>query len=516
VRLSRVCSLALFAGLALQTTPVWGQGYRVRIESQLQSVKYRGWQLDSVPVADVVTGPGGGLQTADGYAVTCVTGAAYCQYYTPGAEQRGQPFVTTADLYAWNFGVPGLTARASARVLTDLATPDAWPATQPALQLVEGYAEYTRGLVTAQGGRLTAVSRLGYSGFDGGRVRVAPLNGAVNAALYGGWSLARGSLLPVNDSVLNPLREFQPAKRGIVFGGNAGWNLPWMQGSVLYERIIDPSPEPERVVSEQLGGDVVLRPWRGVAVSGGADYDLAFGEWGSAEAQLSVAIPGTRATAAVGGHRYRPHFELWSIWGAFSPVPYHAAFGSLTMRLIDRVQVRARGEVYEYANTETATPLVNVENSGWRGSLGATYMRSADLIATADYHVESGPGAGALGIDASIFWRPIPRVSLRGSAANVKRVLELRYDDANVWQVGLDADAQVLDELRVFGGVLYYDEARAGDRTVVVGGTEYPDAAQFSWSQLRFTAGLRVWLGSGADRATLPAAILKIPEGGAR
>jgi hypothetical protein len=517
VRLSRVLSLAVFAGLALQVTPLWGQGYRVRIESRLQSVKYRGWQLDSVPVGDVVPGPGGGLQTANGYAVTCPAGDAYCRYFTPGATQKGQPFVTTADLSAWDFGVPGLSARASVRVLTDLANPDAWPATQPTLQLVEGYAEYVRTMVAAQGGRLTAASRLGYTGFDGARVRVRPLGGKVSAALYGGWALARGALLPVNDSLLNPLSEFRPSERGIMLGGDVGWNLSWMQATVLYEREMDPSPEPSRVVSEQLGGDLVLRPWRGVTLSGGADYDLAFGEWGSAEGQLTVAIPGTEATASVGGRRYRPHFELWSIWGAFSPVPYHAAFGSLTLRLIDRVQVRARGEVYQYANTATSTPLVNVEESGWRGSLGATYVRSANLIATADYHIETGPGASALGIDGSVFWRPIPRVSLRGSVANLQRALELRFSDASVWQYAFDVDAQVLEQLRVFGGVMYYDEARAGDRKVVVGGTEYPDAAQFSWNQLRLNAGFRVWLGSGAaDRATLPAAILRIPEGGAR
>jgi hypothetical protein len=515
VRRSRVIALAALAGLACSAAPLWGQGYRVRLESRFQSVQYRGWQLDSVRVADVVSGPGGGLQTADGYAVTCLSGDAYCRYYTPGAAQRAQPFVTTADVSAWDFGVAGLSARANARVVTDLASPDAWPTAQPTLQVVEGYVEYARGLTVAQGGRLIEASRLGYTGFDGARVRVRPLNGKLSAAAYGGWALARGALLSVSDSLLNPLNELRPTKRGLVVGGEAGWNLRWIQGTARYEREMDPSASSTRVSSEQLGADVVLRPWRGVSVSGGADYDLVFGEWGSAEGQLTVAIPGTEAMAAVGGRRYRPHFDSWSIWGVFSPVPYNAAFGSLTMRLANRVQVRARGEVYEYANTETETPLVNVERSGWRGSVGATYVRSADLIATADYHIESGPGAGALGIDASVFWRPVPRVAVRGSAANLRRALELRFNDANVWQFGLDLDAQVLDQVRVFGGVLYYDESRAGDRTVVVGATEYPDAAQLSWNQVRFNAGVRLWLG-GADRPTLPPAILRIPEEGAR
>lgn len=516
MRRSRVFSLAVLAGLTLPAAPLWGQGYRARIESRFQSVKYRGWQLDSVPVTDVVPGPGGGLQTADGYAVTCLAGDAYCRYYTAGAPQQGEPFVTSADVAAWDFGLPGLSAHLNARVVTDLADPDAWPATQPTLQLVEGYAEYARGLVAAQGGRLIQTSRLGYTGFDGARLRVRPLNGKLSAAAYGGWALARGALLGVSDSLLNPLNEPRPTERGLLVGGEVGWNLRWLQGSARYEREMDPSPAATRVSSEQVGADLALRPWRGVSLTGGADYDLVFGEWGSAEGQLTVEIPGTEAMASVGGRRYRPHFDSWSIWGVFSPVPYNAAFGALTLRLVNRVQVRARGEVYEYANTETETPLVSIEESGWRGSLGATYMRSADLIATADYHIESGPGAGALGIDASVFWRPIPRVAVRGSIANLQRTLELRFNDATVWQYGLDVDAEVLDRLRVFGGALYYDEARAGDRKVVVGGTEYPDAAQFSWNQVRLTAGIRLSLGTGADRSTLPPAILRIPEGGAR
>ena len=51
------------------------------------------------------------------------------------------------------------------------------------------------------------------------------------------------------------------------------------------------------------------------------------------ERRLSPALHDSRlVTALVGARQYRPHFDLWTIWGAFSPVPYHAVNGSVWVR----------------------------------------------------------------------------------------------------------------------------------------------------------------------------------------
>jgi hypothetical protein len=42
------------------------------------------------------------------------------------------------------------------------------------------------------------------------------------------------------------------------------------------------------------------------------------------------------------------------------------------------------------------------------------------------------------------------------------------------------------------------------------------DTGGFDWGQVRYHIGLRYGFGSTVDRASLPPAILRIPEGGAR
>ena len=89
--------------------------------------------------------------------------------------------------------------------------------------------------------------------------------------------------------------------------------------------------------------------------------------------------------------------------------------------------------------------------------------------------------------------------------ALVNRSLELRYADAKLVQFGLDGDYRLMPQLRVFGGAWYITEKR--DR---------PDAAGFDWNQVRLNLGLRYGFGTPVDRPSLPPAILRIPEGGAR
>jgi hypothetical protein len=500
--MSREVRAAAVAVALLAPVGLAAQGYRVRLDTRFQSLEYRGWQLDSIAASSVVTGPSGGFETPSGFAVTCVPGRTVCTFYRPQPQQDALPLVSTVDATVWDLGLPGLRLYGRARVGGDLANPDGWPGIKP-VELVEGYAEYSADAWSVQAGRLYQASRLGYTGFDGGRAHGRLFRGALSASVYGGWGLAWGTTLPVWTSTLNPLGEFRPSERQIVLGGDLGWAVGPTRGRVLFEREVDPGPE--HLVAERLAGDLEVRVLRNLSVAGGLDYDLAFGELGSAEASVNLALPRWKASVAAGGRRYRPYFELWSIWGVFSPVPYHAGFASVTVAPHPRLQLRGRAERYEYSAAEAATPLAPVENGGWRTSLGATYRHSPALVVTGDYHFEDGPGAGAVGVDGSVLWRPLPRLTLRGSVANLQRALELRFDDAGVWMYALDADVAVLDQIRAFGGAIFWDEKH--DRV---------DAAAYSWTSLRLHAGLRLTFGSAADRPTLPPAVLRIPEGGAQ
>jgi hypothetical protein len=517
VRVSSVLPVAVLGALALAAGPLRAQGYRVELDARLQGVNYRGWQLDSIPVAEVVTGSDGLAYTAGGIGVTCLPGRAYCLYYGPGDKIAAMPFVATADFAVWNLGLKGLRFEGTGRFATDFKdgpaanlvsgeTPSAWPGAQPQAQLLEAYFAYAGGWYGLRGGRLTNVSRFGYTGYDGGELAFKALGGRAGLSAYGGWALARGALVPANSPLLNPLADYgRPATREILVGADVNWNLPWVSGRLLYQREFESDSGADLVSSELMGGDLALRPHRMVTVSGGLEYDFAYGNIGNAEGQLTTLLPKQYGSITLGGRRYRPRFPLWAIWTAFSPVPYSAWFGQASANVMQKIQLRGRVERFAYDESEAATNLVVVEDNGWRYGLGATYRHTADLHATLDYQAGFGPGAQAVTIDGGVFWRPRPKLGLNVGAAYVDRTLELRYSGAKLFQAGLDADVLLLPQLRAFGGAWYVDEKR-----------ERPDAAGFDWNQVRFNLGLRYGFGTSVDRPSLPPAILRIPEGGAK
>lgn len=515
VRVSSVLPLAALGVLAVCASPLVAQGYRVEVDARVQGVEYRGWQLDSVPVDEVVV-TNGLLFTADGFGVSCLAGRDYCLYYKPGDKVRALPMVATADFSVWNLGVKGLRLEGSGRIAKDgkdgptlnTATGEslgAWPGTRPVVQIIEGYLAYDGPFYRFRGGRQTSVSRFGYVGFDGAQAGIREPRGRVGLTGRFGWSLARSALVPWTDGTLNPRAEYRPSTRDKLLGFDLDWNLPWLQGRALYQRQWLSEASTTTVSSELIGGDVTLRPHQAVSVSGGLEYDLAWGSVGNADGTLTAFLPRHFGTVTVGARRYRPRFELWSIWTAFSPVPYQAVFGQAAVRVRPEIQLRARIEKFSYQETEASTTLVVVKDDGWRYGLGASYRYSASFSASLDYQAGVGPGAQALTVDGAVSWKPMPTVGLRASAAYIERSLELRTEDNSLWQVGLDGDAVVYRGIRAFAGTWFLKENR-----------ERPDAAAIDWNQVRFHLGLRYGFGSAADRPTLPPAILRIPEGGAR
>ena len=156
--------------LLFVAAPLASQDYRLRVDARFQSVSFRGVQLDSIPATAAIADSNGSLHTPDGFAVVCLSSEAYCTYFRPGPRVLGAPLVTSVGGSVWGFGVRGLSAHGTARLGTDLGSEDAWPGTEPALQLVEGYMQYAAERVTATAGRQIMSSRLGTTGFDGAHV----------------------------------------------------------------------------------------------------------------------------------------------------------------------------------------------------------------------------------------------------------------------------------------------------------------------------------------------------------
>jgi len=485
--------------ILLSTAEVVGAqvGYRGTIDARMQTLAFRGWALDSVPTSQVAPGASGGLVSADGYAVDCPSGSARCYFYRPGPRQNVAPLGSTVDLTMWGLGISGLSLHGNARLLLNAGDVD-WVGTDPTFQLWEAYAEYAQPAFAARLGRQLFTSRLGVAGFDGALATLRSSSRGLSATVYGGFGLARNAPVPITSDVVNPLGEFRPPERNSVFGAMGAWSSGAADVRVDWQREVDRAAD--KLASDRLAASATLRPAERWSLTGGAEYNLAEGVWGSADASLRYTAPWIGASA--GYRRYRPFFDLWSIWVAFSPVPYNSVVGSANLTPVRGLQLRGRVEYYAFEAADAPSGLVEVESDGTRWAAGATLTRIRDWALDVGYSIDKGVGARGGGWDASVGWTPTTRLSLRGYGATLDRPLELRFDDTDVRWAGLDAELRLQRDLSFgLGGMYVYENHHR------------PDASAFNWDQVRITAHVTYVLGSpGADRLGLPKAVERMPS----
>jgi hypothetical protein len=490
---------AVIALLAAAAPPsaATAQGYRALVEVRGQNVALRGWALDSIAVAGASPAAAGGFVSPDGFAVDCRQGAAFCYFYRPGERQNAIPLTAEADVSIWGLGITGLSLHGNVRAAANAEELD-WAGTRPAVQFWEGYARYENRFLDARAGRQTFFSRLGVAGFDGGQITVRSRSAGLYGGGYFGFGLARNASVLITSDVVNPLGEFRPPERHLIFGALAGWAGGPVDLRVDWQREVDRAADKQ--IADRIAVSGSIRPLRDVSVTGGAEYDLAQGWLGSAD--LSVRYSDRRVTASGGYRRYRPHFDLWSIWSAFSPVPYNAAVGSASFAPLEWIRLRGRAEYFAFEATGAATPLTANESDGYRWSAGATLTRLRDWTFDLGYTFDHGVGARGDGWDATVGWTPDRRLSLRAFGATLDRPLEYRFDNARVRWVGLGAEwrAQAAFTVGLEGTYIYEERQR-------------PDAAGFDWSQARFAARVSYLFGSaGADQRPLPRAIDRMPS----
>jgi len=479
---------AFIFGMA--TVSAAAQDYRVRLDASAQTVSFRGLFSDSIPIALVVPGSNGGLETPDGHAVRCGAGD-YCFFFQPGPVLRGIPVTTSASVVMWGLGIEGLALHATGRLIGDLGRDKVWPGTVPTGQLIEGYLEYQRSVVIARAGRQLVTSRLEPVGFDGGWARVRWDKASLDFTGYGGWGLGQSAAVPANSPALNPLDEWRPSDRQLVAGAEAALHLRDVDVRAEYRREID--PQDHYFVSERSAFSFAASA-AAFRLAGGLDYNIAEGHLGSAD--LTLTYLHSRFAVTGGARRYHPYFSLWTLWGAFSPVPYNAVNVSAQFRPTDWLSLNGRGERYHYESADVSTALVpQLEDRGWRTSFGATATPNPHWTLDGDFGLEHGPGAAARFADGALTYAPSGNFSFGVYGGSVARPLELRYYDATSHWIGGRAEWQVTALQRI-----WTDLARVNDDR------QRPDSSGSSLDQLRIRAGLSLAFGSGADRTPLPPA----------
>ncbi|HUF11714.1 MAG TPA: hypothetical protein VMN78_01275 [Longimicrobiales bacterium] len=366
----------------------------------------------------------------DGHPVTCIL-EDLCTYYRAGELVSGTALSQDVSVTAWGLGVTGLSATALARTRQDLGGAFMLPRADDGFDLLLGYAELARERYRVRLGRMRTTSGLGFSGYDGAEVRVRPL-ATVRATGYAGRSLAPG-LEEDRDRALNPIEAFVPDQDSWLFGVALGWDP--VRNTALearYQR--DLLSDRSVLLSERASLDARSGWLRPLTVELSADWDVALSRAGKARLSLIYPVNDVLTLQAT-GRRYLPYFELWTIWGYFSPVAYHEAELSAGLGL--GRQLHVRGGVAYRAYEDAHAPIVfqPLEDDAVRAHVGAVMQRGA-LTASAAYRLERAVGAFFSGGDAEVRWRALDALELGAHVGLTQQIMEFRLGDERIYGAG--------------------------------------------------------------------------------
>src|SRR5690606_7149311 len=330
----RIAVASAIAG-ALAPAAADAQGVRGNAVTAARYYELRPIAPDTVPFADVEQRPGGSFEF-EGLPISCIQ-QIHCIRYRALDKQSAVLLTQDVGLTAWGFGVEGLSATVQLRARAGLGGDLEWPRSDDAFDAVLAYAELLRGDFRFRGGRLQTLSGLGFNSFDGAQVLYAPAQ-TWSVEVFGGRSLLRSVYEPRHEAI-EGVDRFFPDRNALLLGAEAQAE-PWTHTNISarYQREIWTNRS--ALVSERASLDVrsgVLDP---LQLSAGVDYDFAFGRIGKSNVNVRMPVSDGGLILELAGSRYVPYFELWTIWGYFSPVAHHEVEGRAAWRARQGLQLR--------------------------------------------------------------------------------------------------------------------------------------------------------------------------------
>ncbi len=373
----------LVAALAAGAGPVSAQGVRGRLRLDASFVQFRGVMRVSVPeslaVGDQVT-----RLLEDGTVVTCEPGGD-CYYYRAGGLLHAGPVTQDLSLTAWS-RLPGLSATVQMR--GRYGSDALWPRSSQRFQALAAYVNFERSGYRLRAGRQSRGSGLGFDYFDGASLLWRSL-GNVRVEGFAGRSLSGNLDQTATGDLLAEADALAPDRPSVLLGleSKARWGRRFA-GSLLYQREI--RTDRAGLYSERMALDARLAT-RPATVSLAGTYDVASGEFNEAKLRLERSV--TREVfASVEARHYKPFFELWTIWGVFSPVAYNEGRARASWRASPELTADVEGSYRNYDDAHREVNAAPVEGDGWRGRVGASWSRDA-WSAAASVGVFKGYGA---------------------------------------------------------------------------------------------------------------------------
>jgi hypothetical protein len=417
--------------------------------------------------------------------ITGLTTARYIELQPLNTQQTVSMIPLTQDLHVnvWGIGTGvrlygEFRARASAGDETDL-----WPQADDQFDVVAAYAEIDRSRFRARAGRQWKTSALGFYNFDGASL-LFRVNRVLTAELYGGWSILPGENDQLTDPVIAGIEPFAPDVDNNLVGGEVKLRFgPRVSMTALYQREI--RTDRAGLNSERAAADASYRAGR-INIEAGLESDLANSVVNEARVRVNMPFAG-HFNAALEARRYRPYFDLWTIWGAFNPIGFSEALATVQWQTYTGdTSLRLGGGLRSYGDDNGGVEFERLRDDGWRVLVDAAWTPRPILTLNGGYRADIGFGASRSQGDVSARLN-FGANYIGASAVAFQMINELQVRDGTVYGLGTDGLLKLSADTRVGWSFAAYRH----DNTLPV--------TTADWSQLRGSVFVEWSVGSNPD-----------------
>ncbi len=451
------------------------QGVVIQGSSYAQFLDMRPLVTDSVPFSATDSLSSLFRVTKNGVVTTCTTGDPYCYFYKSAPRASLTAMMQDLDVTAWGLGTGlSLHAQLRGRAATGDAR-DLWPQATQSFDVLAAYLELDRSAFSAKLGRQWVATGLGMFNFDGAALTVHPIS-IVSVDAYGGGTLVQGLDRPLDAAALSPVEDIPPVDRSFLVGGSVQIRpSPFAAVRVQYQREV--RSDLGALYSERMAADAEFQaPW--ASFGGEATRDLATQTFNDLAAHVAFN-PWRGISSRLEVRHYVPYFDLWTIWGAFSPIGYDEATANLNWSSANaRLAFGLSGGRRTYEDTYTGVAFLPLRTSGWRvGATGAVHVARAWTV-QGSYDMDINFGASTTDGDVALRWAPSDRGSLSVHGTAFQNIYEFTVGEGRVLGTGLQGSYRLRPDLQVIADATVYQHT----------GRNEPDLA--NWDQRR--ASLRL------------------------
>jgi hypothetical protein len=391
------------------------------------------------------------------------------------------PVIQDLELSAWGFGT-GMRAFAQFRGRgTVSGSSDLWPRSDDALDVLALYGEIERARLRVRAGRQWKVSGLGFYNFDGVDVDVS-VSPALTLEGYAGRSLVRGLNGGRTGGALESIESLATPSTGVLFGVNARYRpMVNLALSALYQ--IDFRADGRGVYSELAVANGVFNR-KGATAEAAVELDVATLRLNQASLQLRAPLFKNWLSSAE-LRRYRPYFELWTIWGAFSPVGFDEARATLTWANREhRLVLRGEASYRSYGVDALEQTPDALRTDGWGVGTSLSWSPRAPWRIETAYRVESGYGASGRDGHLSVIRQLGPTGSIALQGLVFQRLYEFQLPEGTVVGLGAEMMVPISARSQLLGSAMLYRHLNSGS------------GAGLDWSQRRVSVRVLWTIGS--------------------